>query len=486
MAIILAGYHPSLELLGVSTVAGNQTLGKTTHNAASFLKASGLCHIKVVPGQAAPLVKTAVVADDIHGDSGASRPFTLPSSHRHTSSRSLPPLASAGLDGSHLLPTPDSMTILSSEKAVIHMAHVFAKQPRKITLIATGPLTNVAMLLTLFPEVKTRIDKIVLMGGAIGPGNKTPVAEFNIWCDPEAAHIVLHSGLPVHMIPLDVTHRAIVTGDILTQLRSTCESDSPFCQLLVDLLLFFYERYKTVFGFKEGPPLHDPCAVAYVIDPTLFEVREMRVEVVTHDGHACGQTVCDIYNLSPHYKNVHMAINVDSQAFFDLMLAAWAEADSRSPLNDPTNLADVPLAVADDDPLPYLRRSYLDNLPVTLLGKDGRVVSDIRLATDIIFTSADPDKPRKVQRVRFPKTTMTNYRKTGKDAAAAPAFYTLDSLVYAMQAKDIEFSEYLMEAVMRDVQVVTVVDREDVVEWLSGKKKESTHVVPAKVAMAKK
>lgn len=239
-----------------------------------------------------------------------------------------------GLDGSALLPNPDPSTIIHSEKAVVYMAHLFAKQPRKITLVATGPLTNIALLLTLYPEVKSKIDKIVLMGGAIGPGNRTPVAEFNIlvcpFCsnlsvsrlqegvcclkiflvlgaiispfmyltlyllsqvDPEAAHIVIHSGLPIHMIPLDVTHRAIVTGEVLTQLRSTCAPDSKYCQLLVDLLLFFYETYKAVFGFKEGPPLHDPCAVAYVIDPTIFEVRDMRVDVVTHDGLACGQTV---------------------------------------------------------------------------------------------------------------------------------------------------------------------------------------------------
>lgn len=109
--------------------------------------------------------------------------------------------------------------------------------------------------------------------------------------DPEAAHIVLHCGLSVHMIPLDVTHRAIVTNEVLTQLRSTCMPGSNFCQMLVDLMLFFYERYKTVFRFKEGPPLHDPCAVAYVVNPSLFQVKEINVEVVMQDGHACGQTV---------------------------------------------------------------------------------------------------------------------------------------------------------------------------------------------------
>ncbi|RUS23081.1 inosine-uridine preferring nucleoside hydrolase-domain-containing protein [Endogone sp. FLAS-F59071] len=451
MAIILAGYHPSIELLGISTVHGNQTLPKTTYNAASFLKASGLRHLKVVPGQAAPLVKFPIVANEIHGDSG--------------------------LDGSTLLPNPDPSTILHSEKAVVYMAQLFAKQPRKITLVATGPLTNVALLLTLYPEVKSKIDKIVLMGGAIGPGNRTPVAEFNIVVDPEAAHIVLHSGLPIHMIPLDVTHRAIVTGEVLTQLRSTCAPDSKFCQLLVDLLLFYYETYKAVFGFKEGPPLHDPCAVAYVIDPSIFEVRDMRVEVVTHDGHACGQTICDIYNLSPHFKNVQMAVNIDPEALFDLMLNAWSEADSRSPLNDPENLADLPLAPADTDPLPYLRQSSTDNVAVTMLNKDGRVTNDIRQAVDFILSTPDSEKPRKMRRIRFSRGTVTGYKKTNKDPAAPPAFYTLDSLVHAIMTKDVEFSDYLMQAVMKDVNVVNVVDRQDAIEWLTGKRKESTHVV---------
>lgn len=172
-----------------------------------------------------------------------------------------------------------------------------------------------------------------------------------------------------------------------------------------------------------------------------------------------------------------MAVNIDSEAFFDLMLSAWSEADSRSPLNDPENLADLPLAPADTDPLPYLRQSSIDNVAVTMLNKDGRVTNDIRQAVDFVLSTPDSEKPRKMRRIRFSRGAVTGYKKTNKDPTAAPAFYTLDSLVYAVMAKDIEFSDYLMEAVMKEVQVVNVVDRQDAVEWLTGKRKESTHVV---------
>lgn len=307
MAIILAAYHPNIQLLGISTTHGNQTLDKTTLNCARVVKAAGI-KTKIIPGQALPLVKPSMVAPEIHGVSG--------------------------LDGTDLLPEPDEDCVVKNEKAVLHMAQVLRDHPTKVTIVAVGPYTNVALLLTLFPELKCKIEKISLMGGAIHSGNRTPVAEFNVLVDPEACHIIFESGLPVYMVPLDVTHKAAVTDKVLEAIEKRCMPNSKFAKLVVDLLLFFKHTYEREFHLYNGPPLHDPCAVAILVAPEIFIIRHLRVDVVTDNGLALGQTICDVYQKSPLPANVHMAIGIDSTAFFEIMLDAWVAADQRSPLND--------------------------------------------------------------------------------------------------------------------------------------------------------
>jgi len=166
------------------------------------------------------------------------------------------------------------------------------------------------------------------MGGAITTGNQSPVAEFNILCDPEAASYVFHSDVKVVMVPLEVTHTALATDKVLNRIKMM---DSKFSTMIVDLLLFFKDTYKRVFDF-ESPPVHDACAVAYVIKPSIFKTRFMRVEVETGNSICQGQTVCDVWATTKLPPNVHVAEKMDPDAFWDLCIPAFEAANRASPL----------------------------------------------------------------------------------------------------------------------------------------------------------
>ncbi len=216
--------------------------------------------------------------------------------------------------------------------------------------MCTGALTNAALLVSVFPELVPLLS-IVFMGGAMGAGNTGPVAEFNIQTDPEAASIVMDCGAEVLMVPLEVTHTALVTPAVLARIRSgggsaAAESDatalapaappseaaSRFRRIICELLLFFAASYKRVFSF-DSPPLHDPCAVAAALRPELFTLRRMRVDVETVSPLSAGQTVCDVWGHSALPPNVVVATAMDVPAFWALMQAALDAADARSPLN---------------------------------------------------------------------------------------------------------------------------------------------------------
>ena len=206
----------------------------------------------------------------------------------------------------------------------------FKQNGKPVTLIATGPLTNVALLLINHPDSYKYIEKIVLMGGAMGIGNTGAVAEFNIQVDPEAASYVFESHLvPIYMVPLEITHQALVTSDVL---NSIDRHKSNLSKILVELLLFFKTTYKDVF-FMDQPPLHDPCAVAFVIDPSIFECRLMRVDVETSSNLSYGQTVCDVYKMSTKKKNVHVCTKMDVDKFWSMMTDAIEKANEASPVN---------------------------------------------------------------------------------------------------------------------------------------------------------
>ena len=218
--------------------------------------------------------------------------------------------------------------ILSQEKAINLMASTFLSK-EKVTLVCTGSLTNVALLFSIYPEVKQHISKIVSMGGSVGGGNTSPCAEWNIEIDPEAAKIVYGSGVPFVQVPLNVTHTVLFTDSIAKRLE---DMNSQFSMLIGDLLMFFSKTYKDVFGF-DFPPLHDPVAIAYVINPSLFETKFLNVEIETNSSYCDGATVADIFGTTGRKPNVTVCLKVDVDKFWDLQLDAIKHADKNSPLN---------------------------------------------------------------------------------------------------------------------------------------------------------
>lgn len=289
IALLLAAHHPMLELLAITTVAGNQSIEKTTLNA---LKVCSLANIRDVPvamGMDRPLVRPARHAADIHGASG--------------------------MDGPNV-PEPD--IVLVPQHGVDLLIELLLNSDGDITLIPTGPLTNIATAIRREPAILPKIQAISLMGGAIGVGNASPSAEFNLWFDPEAASIVFQCGRPITMTPLEVTHQALTTGEIVKRLRDVSR---PVASFAADLLAFFADSYKNVFGFP-APPVHDPCAVAAVIDPTIISASEMYVEIETMSTLSAGRTICDVYGKLGKPANVRVGYSLDVERFWEMLLDA--------------------------------------------------------------------------------------------------------------------------------------------------------------------
>ena len=280
IALLLALGSDQVELRGVTTVAGNQTLEKTTANAIRVLELVGRGDVPVAAGAERPLVREPRVAANVHGETG--------------------------LDGPDLPPPQGSP---EGEHAVDFLAGRVAGT----TLVATGPLTNVALLLARHPNA--RPERIVLMGGAIAEGNVTPAAEFNVWADPEAAARVFASGIDVTMVGLDVTHRALFTGERAERLRAT----GHVGRVVAELLDFYGVFHREVYGF-DGSPIHDAVAVAHVIDPTLLETRHLNVQVDCCPVELCrGRTVVDLWRRTGLEPNAHVATGIDSERFLDLL-----------------------------------------------------------------------------------------------------------------------------------------------------------------------
>lgn len=269
----------------------------------------------MVAGQGKALMRPPLHCPQIHGESGLDGPYGGPV---------LPPATHSALPG----------------KAVIVMADAIRERflqgdgNVKVQLVATGALTNIALLIILFPEIVDMIE-IVLMGGALGVGNTGPVVEFNIQTDPEAAHVVFESGAPLTMVPLEVTHTALATPEVLARINNP--PDHPFLELIIELLMFFAETYKRVFRF-EHPPLHDPCAVAYVIAPELFKVEHVRVDVETCSPLSAGQTVVDVWGSSGKAPNANVCMEMEVDKFWDLMVDAIHAAALASPLREKTKV----------------------------------------------------------------------------------------------------------------------------------------------------
>ena len=284
IALLLALASPELELLGITTTYGNQTLEKTTANALRVLELVERTDVPVAAGAAQPLARELVVAAHVHGESG--------------------------LDGPAL---PDARSSPVAVDAVAFTASAVAGAAQQVTLVATGPLTNLARYLD---EHGTEgIERIVVMGGAIAEGNFTPAAEFNMWCDPEAAAAVFASGLDTTMLGLDVTHQALLGAPVEARLRETGRVGS----FVADLNVYFTRYHHETYGW-DGAPIHDAVAVAHLIRPGLVETRHRSVEV-ERDSELCrGRTVVDLWKRTERPPNVHVGVGLDVDAFFDLLV----------------------------------------------------------------------------------------------------------------------------------------------------------------------
>jgi purine nucleosidase/pyrimidine-specific ribonucleoside hydrolase len=291
-AIMLAAADPGVDLRAITTVSGNGPIEKVTENARRIGTLLGLSGVPIAEGAGRPLHGEAAGATEIHGESA--------------------------LDGAEL---PAPAVPLSPLAAVPQMLALLSAGPHPVTVIATGPLTNVATLLRDHPEAAARIGQISLMGGSNTRGNWAPLAEFNIWADPEAARIVFDSGRPIRMVGLDVTHQVLATPAVLDALR---KQDTPLAHICADLLLFFAEAYRTTFDMPD-PPLHDPLAVLAVIHPEWFTWKRTNVVVETAGVYTRGATVVDLDGVTGRTANAEVAVAVDVERFWRLMLGAVAQ-----------------------------------------------------------------------------------------------------------------------------------------------------------------
>ena len=289
VAMMLACGHPDLDLLAVTTVAGNVTLDKTTRNALRVLSLIGCRDVPVGRGASGPLERPLHTAEDIHGESGLDGPEEIPD---------------AGFG-------PDE------RGAVALLSDTIRACSEPVTLIPVGPLTNIALFLREHQGLKDRIAGISLMGGSMGLGNTTPAAEFNIYVDPEAAREVFESGLPITMLGLDVTHQAGAGPGERERLRSTGRVGG----VVAGFLDYFAATYERTFGF-DCPPLHDPVAVAAVVEPDLVTTRPMRVDVECESDLTRGETVCDFHGVAGKRPNADVGIGLDREGFFELLYGA--------------------------------------------------------------------------------------------------------------------------------------------------------------------
>ena len=290
VAMMLAWGNPSIELLGITTVGGNQTLDKVTRNALSVATVVGMHDVPIAAGCRLPLVRPVEIAPDVHGDSG--------------------------LDGVEL---PEPTVELDPRHGVdLIIETIMSNEPGTVTLVPTGPLTNIAMAARKEPRIVERVQEIVLMGGGYHVGNWSPVAEFNIKVDPEAAHIVFNEKWPIVMVGLDLTHQALATDEVAERIAAVPGSVSQFT---LGLFTFFRKAYQDAQGF-DFPPVHDPCTLAYLIDPTIVETVKVPVDVELNGSLTTGMTVADFRAPAPEDCHTKVATRLDAPGFWGLVVDA--------------------------------------------------------------------------------------------------------------------------------------------------------------------
>ncbi|NND44633.1 MAG: nucleoside hydrolase [Xanthomonadales bacterium] len=287
--LLLAMASPELDILGITTVAGNVPLALTQRNARIMTDLAGRTDIPVFAGCERPLQRELVTAEYVHGKTG--------------------------IDGA---PIQDPVTPLQETHAVDFIIETLLASPENtITLVPTGPLTNIAAAIQREPRILAHIRHIVLMGGALREGgNTTTSAEFNIYVDPHAADTVLHCGRPITIVPLDVSHQALVTPGCLKRLRAL---NSRVARATVGMLEFFNRFDSHKYG-TEGAPLHDPCTIAWLLRPGLFRGKRCNVEIETESALTLGHTAVDFWHVSDRPENAEWLYSIDAEGFFDLLV----------------------------------------------------------------------------------------------------------------------------------------------------------------------
>ncbi|MCI9307357.1 MAG: ribonucleoside hydrolase [Lachnospiraceae bacterium] len=284
IALMLGAAHPQIDLLGICAVAGNQVLEKTLPNTLNVVQHLELM-IPVYAGMDRPMVRKQMVAGEIHGETGLDGPVFGPLKLKE-----------------------------EKEHAVNFIIRTLMEAEEKITLVPVGPLSNIGMALRLEPKITEKIERIVLMGGAYGLGNYTPAAEFNVLADPEAAHVVFSSGVPLVMMGLDLTNQALADISIIERMEALGNKAG---KLFGDMMRFTFETQR-MFGLTAGP-VHDVTAMAYVVEKDIFETKPAYVEVCLDKGSCYGRTVCDFFRTNGREPNVLVGMGLNLARFWDLV-----------------------------------------------------------------------------------------------------------------------------------------------------------------------
>ncbi len=286
LAIMLAVKHPIFDLKAITVVAGNQTLDKTTQNALKVCSALEVNNIPVVAGMSQPLIRKQVIAKHIHGETGI---------------------------GDFKVGNP--LLRLDPRHAVNLIIETILNSNGDITFIAIGPLSNLATAMKLEPKIIPKIKQIVLIGGSYQLGNITPAAEFNIYADPEAAHIVFTCGRPIVMIGLSITEKVLATKEVIDRMALL---HNKAAALFMDIIDFYAKSNKLLFDY-ETSPIYDPAAVVYLINPAIFRTKPMYVEIELKSEQCYGRTHCDYYGTLNKPANAEVVIDLDSEGFWEII-----------------------------------------------------------------------------------------------------------------------------------------------------------------------
>lgn len=284
IAILLAVASPSIDLLGISVVAGNQTIEKTAQNAlnvARFLNSN----VPIAIGCSLPIIRDRIICSEVHGESGLDG-FTFPKYEKN-------------FDKRHACQMMIDLIMANDDMVVV----------------TTGPMTNLAMAMRLEPKIVKRIKKVVLMGGSIDNGNTSPAAEFNIMCDAEAAHIVFNSGVDVYMCGLNITRKVLVRDEIVNRMG---QINNRISDMFVKLMEVFNENQRKTFGIEAGP-LHDPVTIVSLIDESVVTFKKMNVVIDINHGSSYGRTNCDVFDYLHAPKNAYVAIDVDVNKYWNII-----------------------------------------------------------------------------------------------------------------------------------------------------------------------